>query len=35
MLTLLDAADQIRTRKFSPVELTRECLDRIDRLNPR
>ena len=34
MLTLLDAAEQIRTRKLSPVELTRECLDRIERLNP-
>jgi aspartyl-tRNA(Asn)/glutamyl-tRNA(Gln) amidotransferase subunit A len=34
MLTLLQSADQIRTRKLSPVELTRECLDRIDRLNP-
>ena len=34
MLTLLEAADQIRTRRLSPVELTRECLARIDRLNP-
>ncbi len=34
MLTLLDAADQIRARKLSPVELTRECLGRIERLNP-
>ena len=34
MLTLTDASDQIRTRKLSPVELTRECLARIDRLNP-
>jgi aspartyl-tRNA(Asn)/glutamyl-tRNA(Gln) amidotransferase subunit A len=34
MLTLLDAAEQIRTRKLSPVELTRECVDRIERLNP-
>src|SRR4051794_17895449 len=34
MLTLLQAADQIRTRKLSPVELTRECLANIDRLNP-
>jgi len=34
MLTLLDAADQVRTRKLSPVELTRECLNRIERLNP-
>jgi aspartyl-tRNA(Asn)/glutamyl-tRNA(Gln) amidotransferase subunit A len=34
MLTLLTAADQICTRKLSPVELTRECLANIDRLNP-
>ena len=34
MLTLLEAADQIRARKLSPVELTRECLANIDRLNP-
>ena len=34
MLTLLEAAEQIRTRKLSPVELTRECLTNIDRLNP-
>lgn len=34
MLTLLDAADQIRNRKLSPVELTRECLANIDQLNP-
>ncbi len=34
MLTLLHAAEQIRTRKLSPVELTRECLANIDRLNP-
>ncbi len=34
MLTLLAAAEQIRTRKLSPVELTRECLDRIERVDP-
>lgn len=34
MLTLFDAAQQIRDRKLSPVELTRACLDRIERLNP-
>ena len=34
MLTLADAAAQLRDRKLSPVELTRACLDRIDRLNP-
>ncbi len=34
MLTLTQAAEQIRTRKLSPVELTRDCLSRIERLNP-
>ena len=34
MLTLAEAAKQIRTRRLSPVELTRECLARIERLNP-
>ncbi len=34
MLTLLTAADQIRTRKLSPVELTHDCLTRIEELNP-
>src|SRR5580704_6123875 len=34
MLTLTDAADQIRNRRLSPVELTRECLARLERLNP-
>ena len=34
MLTLIEAASQIRSRKLSPVDLTRECLDRIERLNP-
>jgi len=34
MLTLLEAAEQIRTRKLSPLELTRECLTRIEQLNP-
>ena len=34
MLTLVEAAAQIRSCKLSPVELTRECLDRIERLNP-
>ncbi len=34
MLTLTEAAEQIRTRQLSPVELTRECLSRIERLNP-
>ena len=34
MLTLAEAAEQIRQRKLSPLELTRECLARIERLNP-
>lgn len=34
MLTLTEAAEQVRTRRISPVELTRECLERIERLNP-
>src|SRR5271165_5182050 len=34
MLTLTQAAEQIRTRRISPVELTRGCLSRIERLNP-
>lgn len=34
MPTLTEAAEQIRARKLSPVELTRACLDRIERLNP-
>ena len=34
MLTLTEATEQIRTRQLSPLELTRSCLDRIERLNP-
>jgi len=34
MLTLAEAAELIPTRRLSPVELTRECLARIERLNP-
>ncbi len=34
MLTLAEAAAQIRTRQLSPLELTRACLARIERLNP-
>ena len=34
MFTLTEAAEQIRTRKLSPLELTRACLARIERLNP-
>ena len=35
VLTLTEAAEQIRTRQLSPVELTHDCLARIERLNPR
>src|SRR5271157_430157 len=34
MLSLVEAAEQMRNRKLSAAELTRECLDRIERLNP-
>src|SRR5208283_1215351 len=34
MTTLIEASEQIRTRQLSPVELTRNCLARIERLNP-
>jgi aspartyl-tRNA(Asn)/glutamyl-tRNA(Gln) amidotransferase subunit A len=34
VLALLEAAEQLRTRKLSPVELTRECVANIERLNP-
>ena len=33
-LTLQEAADQLRTKRLSPVELTEACLARIQRLNP-
>jgi len=35
MLTIAAAAEQIRTRQLSPVELVRACLQRIDQLEPR
>src|ERR1039457_3197788 len=34
MLPLTEAAQQIRSRQLSPVELARACLARIERLNP-
>ncbi len=34
MLTLTEAAEQFQSGRLSPVELTRECLARIERLNP-
>jgi len=33
-LSLAEAAQLVRHRKVSPVELTQACLDRIERLNP-
>src|SRR5438445_13890845 len=32
--TILELSDLIRQRSVSPVELTRECLTRIEKLNP-
>lgn len=34
-LSLSEASQLIRTKKVSPVELTHECLSRIERFNPR
>jgi aspartyl-tRNA(Asn)/glutamyl-tRNA(Gln) amidotransferase subunit A len=33
-MSIREAADLIRTKKISPVELTTACLARIDRLDP-
>jgi aspartyl-tRNA(Asn)/glutamyl-tRNA(Gln) amidotransferase subunit A len=35
MLTIAQAAEHIRTRQLSPVELVRSCLERIDHLESR
>lgn len=35
MRTLAEASELIRSRKISPIELVRECLDVINRLNPK
>src|SRR5437660_602103 len=32
--TIAEAARLVQQREISPVELTRECLERIERLNP-
>src|SRR4051812_15174665 len=32
--SIVEVAEQIRGKKISPMELVRECLERIDRLNP-
>jgi aspartyl-tRNA(Asn)/glutamyl-tRNA(Gln) amidotransferase subunit A len=34
-LSITAAAEQIRTRQLSPVDLVRSCLERIDQLEPR
>ena len=34
MRTLAEAAEQVRRREVSPVDLTKECLETIARLNP-
>ena len=34
-LSLSEASDLVRAKKISPVELTRECLKRVERLNPK
>src|SRR5438128_12068254 len=34
-LSLSEASQLVRSKKVSPVELTHECLNRIERLNPR
>ena len=34
-LGLSEASQLVRSKKVSPVELTHECLSRIERLNPK
>jgi aspartyl-tRNA(Asn)/glutamyl-tRNA(Gln) amidotransferase subunit A len=34
METIVDLAPRVRRKEISPVELTRACLDRIEKLNP-
>jgi aspartyl-tRNA(Asn)/glutamyl-tRNA(Gln) amidotransferase subunit A len=34
MRTIADASELVRRREISPLDLTRECLETIDRLNP-
>ena len=34
-LDLIDVAQLVRTKKISPVDLTQECLNRIERFNPK
>src|SRR5437764_11575938 len=33
-ISLIEASDLVRNKKISPVDLTKACLARIDRLNP-
>lgn len=33
--TISELAEKVRKREISPIEITRECLDRIEKLNPR
>src|SRR5262245_57146804 len=33
-LTIQDASEELRKKRISPVELTKACLARIERLNP-
>jgi aspartyl-tRNA(Asn)/glutamyl-tRNA(Gln) amidotransferase subunit A len=35
LMEIAQISAQIRQRRVSPVELTKECLDRIDKLNPK
>ena len=35
LLELAEVSVAVQTREVSPVELTRACLERIERLNPR
>src|SRR5258706_14416289 len=32
--TIADASESVRRREISPVDLTRECVETIERLNP-
>jgi len=32
--TIVELAPRLRRREVSPLELTRDCLDRIEKLNP-
>src|SRR5580700_1792452 len=34
LTTILEASQRLRKRELSPVELTKDCLERIEKLNP-